>query len=82
MIVTFLEVIKAQLSIIREQLPIIVEGYYLGTYQRVKNNLYQGQKRPKQFLVADIYPKASPAKFHPPRPSAWPFFTAFSNSVP
>ena len=47
----------------------------------VKNSLYHHHKRPKQILVQDDYLKASPENFQPPRPTAWPSFTALWKSV-
>ena len=53
----------------------------MGPIKGVKNSLYLHQKRPKNFLVVNWYLKASPENFQPPRPTAWPSFTALSKSV-
>ena len=59
----------------------MVEVTILGLVRGLRNSLYYYQKRPRKILVTDIYQKASPIKFHPPRPTPWPFFTALSKSV-
>ena len=74
------EVIRNQLSIIRQYNLTMIRDI-LRLVRGLRNSLYHYQKRSRKILVTDIYQKASPEKFHPPRPTLWPFFTALSNLV-